>query len=209
MLPRVHDRARQGAGRVRPAGAGARRRGGRRRRHGRRRQPCAAGAGARGLARRGFFPQRRDRGARRLQGAVRPRRRSSPSPSSTARCRTMRRWRSARSATSARSTRSPALQRTAPRPSQPSIAAAICLLDVNCESHRQLSGRDAEVLRQEPRLPGAAARRRRRPRRAGDRRPRGRGQSARRSRRAVARIRPARRCRLRSPPSRCATRRSP
>jgi HEAT repeat protein len=29
-----------------------------------------------------------------------------------------------------------AIQRTAPRPSQPSIAAAICLLDVNCESHQ-------------------------------------------------------------------------
>jgi hypothetical protein len=28
-----------------------------------------------------------------------------------------------------------ALQRTAPRPTQPSIAAAICLLDINCESH--------------------------------------------------------------------------
>ena len=29
-----------------------------------------------------------------------------------------------------------AIQRTAPRPAQPSIATAICLLDVNCESHR-------------------------------------------------------------------------
>ena len=29
-----------------------------------------------------------------------------------------------------------AIQRTAPRPAQPSIAAAICLLDVNCESHQ-------------------------------------------------------------------------
>jgi HEAT repeat protein len=28
-----------------------------------------------------------------------------------------------------------AIQRTAPRPAQPSIATAICLLDVNCESH--------------------------------------------------------------------------
>jgi len=28
------------------------------------------------------------------------------------------------------------LQRTAPRPTQPAIAAAICLLGVNCESHR-------------------------------------------------------------------------
>src|SRR6185312_11216274 len=27
------------------------------------------------------------------------------------------------------------LQRTAPKPTQPSIAAAICLLGVNCESH--------------------------------------------------------------------------
>ena len=29
-----------------------------------------------------------------------------------------------------------AIQRTAPRPAQPSIATAICLLDVNCESHQ-------------------------------------------------------------------------
>src|SRR4029077_482149 len=29
-----------------------------------------------------------------------------------------------------------AIQRTAPRPTQPSIAAAICLLGVNCESHQ-------------------------------------------------------------------------
>ena len=29
-----------------------------------------------------------------------------------------------------------ALQRTAPRPAQPAIATAICLLDVNCESHQ-------------------------------------------------------------------------
>jgi HEAT repeat protein len=29
-----------------------------------------------------------------------------------------------------------AIQRTAPRPTQPSIAAAICLLDINCESHQ-------------------------------------------------------------------------
>src|SRR5262249_46736946 len=28
-----------------------------------------------------------------------------------------------------------AIQRTAPRPTQPSIAAAICLIGVNCESH--------------------------------------------------------------------------
>ena len=64
-----------------------------------------------------------------------PSTRSPRSPSSMARCRTMRRWRSARSATSARSKRWPRLQRTAPRAAQPSIAAAICLLGVNCESH--------------------------------------------------------------------------
>ena len=86
-------------------------------------------------ARRRFLPQRRDRGARRLQGAVRLRRADRASPSSTVRCRTMRRWRWARSATSARSRRSPALQRTRAAQAQPSIAAAICLLGVNCESH--------------------------------------------------------------------------
>ena len=34
-----------------------------------------------------------------------------------------------------------ALQRTAPKTSQPAIAAAICLLGVNCESHQRLSVR--------------------------------------------------------------------
>ena len=34
-----------------------------------------------------------------------------------------------------------ALQRTAPRPTQPSIAAAICLLGVNCESHEAIWSR--------------------------------------------------------------------
>ncbi|HZT77594.1 MAG TPA: HEAT repeat domain-containing protein [Vicinamibacterales bacterium] len=36
------------------------------------------------------------------------------------------------------------LQRTAPKPAQPSIAAAICLLDVNCSSHENYLG---EVLK--------------------------------------------------------------
>ena len=136
------------------------------RRAGRRRRACAPGAGARGRARRRLLPQRRHRGARRLQGAVRLRRADRRSPSSTARCRTMRRWRSARSATSARSRRWPALQRTAPRraavdrggdlPARRQLRVA-----------RELSDRDAEVRGQEPRLPGTAARRRGRPRRAG------------------------------------------
>ena len=33
-----------------------------------------------------------------------------------------------------------AIQRTAPRPTQPSIAAAICLLGINCESHENFLG---------------------------------------------------------------------
>ena len=62
--------------------------------------------------------------------------RSRRSPSSTVRCRTMRRWRWGRSATSARSRRCAAIcSARRPRPTQPSIAAAICLLGVNCESH--------------------------------------------------------------------------
>ena len=94
--------ARQGAGRVRPAGAGARAGGaGRADDDARVRQALVREVGAR----RGFLPQRRHRGARRLQGAVRVRRARPRSPSSTVRCRTMRRWRSARSATSARSRR--------------------------------------------------------------------------------------------------------
>ena len=40
------------------------------------------------------------------------------------------------------------LQRTAPRAAQPSIAAAICLLGVNCSTARKLSGRHAQVRRQ-------------------------------------------------------------
>ena len=94
-----------------------------------------SGAGARGRARRGLLPQRRHRSARRLQGARTRSTRSPPSPSSTVRCRTMRRWRWERSATSARSKRWPRFSGTAPRQTQPSIAAAICLLGVNCASH--------------------------------------------------------------------------
>ena len=83
-------------------------------------------------ARRGLLPQRRHRGARRLQGARTRSTRSPRSPSSTGRCRTMRRWRSGRSATSARSRRWPRCSGPRRKPTQPSIAAAICLLGVNC-----------------------------------------------------------------------------
>jgi HEAT repeat protein len=80
-----------------------------------------------------------------------------------------------------------AIQRTAPRATQPAIATAICLLDVNCESHEGLSRRHAEVLRQERRLPGALARRGDRPRRARCRGARRSGGGARHARRAVER----------------------
>ena len=36
-----------------------------------------------------------------------------------------------------------ALQRSAPRESQPTIAAAICLLGINCDAHRGVFGRNA------------------------------------------------------------------
>jgi HEAT repeat protein len=44
-----------------------------------------------------------------------------------------------------------AIQRTAPRPTQPSIAAAICLLGVNCESH---AGYLADALKFSDKNPG-------------------------------------------------------
>ena len=57
-------------------------------------------------------------------------------PRSTARFRTTRCWRSGRSGTSRVLPILAGLQRTAPRESQPGIAAAICLLGVNCASHQ-------------------------------------------------------------------------
>ena len=65
------------------------------------------------------------------------------------------------------------LQQTAPRQSQPTIAAAICLLGVNCGSHQNYL---IETLKfatgnPQPRIPGTSARRGGRPRRSG----RGRG----------------------------------
>ena len=99
------------------------------------------------------------------------------------------------------------LQRTAPRPTQPSIAAAICLLGVNCESHE---GYLVETLKFADKNPGfqellrGAGRRPRRARRS----PGGRRRLRRCSTSAFRRaIRPARRWRWRSRRSRCATRR--
>ena len=56
-----------------------------------------------------------------------------------------------------------ALQRSAPRESQPAIAAAICLLGVNCESHQPYLDRHAPLRDRHHRLPGAGARIGRRP----------------------------------------------
>ena len=50
------------------------------------------------------------------------------------------------------------LQRTAPRESQPAVAAAICLLGVNCESHQPYLAEHAAVRDRDDRLPGTAAR---------------------------------------------------
>ena len=55
-----------------------------------------------------------------------------------------------------------ALQRTAPRPAQPAIAAAICLLGVNCESHESYLVETLKFADKNAGLPGAAARRGRR-----------------------------------------------
>ena len=44
-----------------------------------------------------------------------------------------------------------ALQRSAPREPQPAIAAAICLLGINCESHQKYRGRHADVRDQDDR----------------------------------------------------------
>ena len=112
-----------------------------------RRPARAAGAAARrSCARRGFFPQRGHRGARRLQGAVRVRRASPRSPSSTVRCRTMPPWRSGRSATNERSRRWRRCRSTAPR-----SAADDRRRDVSARhqlrSHESVSDRDAEVRR--------------------------------------------------------------
>ena len=99
-----------------------------------------------------------------------------------------------------------ALQQTAPRPSQPIVAAAICLLGVNCESHQTylietLKFADSNPGFQElcaaPRPAWRARRRRATPRR-----------STRCSTSAFRRaIRRARRWRWRWRRSRCATRR--
>ena len=50
-----------------------------------------------------------------------------------------------------------ALQRSAPRESQPTIAAAICLLGINCDAHVPYLIETLQIRRQEPRLSGVAA----------------------------------------------------
>ena len=108
MTPQLLGGARQGAGRVRPPGARARARAalGTDPR-GRSRCSCARSARGEDFFRSAVIEALGDYKA---QYAVR--RDARPSPSSTVRCRTMRRWRSGRSATSARSRRWPRLQRT-------------------------------------------------------------------------------------------------
>ena len=72
------------------------------------------------------------------------------------------------------------LQRTAARSTQPSIAAANCLPARELPQPPKLSDGNAEVRRQERRLPGSASRRRHRPRRPRRRGPgRGRRRAAR------------------------------
>ena len=155
--PRRHAalRVRQGAGGVRASGPHSRARGRRERawRLGaaRRRRACAAGSRPRRLPRRGLLPQRGHRSARRLQGVVclrRDHRRRQAGRPAAGRCGAGARE---RSATSARCATLAGLQRTAPRSAQPSIAAAICLLDVNCSTHE---GFIAETLAFADKNPG-------------------------------------------------------
>ena len=83
----------------------------------------------------GVLPQRGDRGARRLSRRVRGGAAHRGREDRRTAAGWMPRSHSARSATSDRCPLLAGLQRTAPRESQPAIAAAICLLGVNCESH--------------------------------------------------------------------------
>ncbi len=62
-----------------------------------------------------------------------------------------------------------ALQRSAPQARQPSVAAGICLLGVNCESHESYLVETLKFGDQQSRVSGAAACRGGRPRRAGRR----------------------------------------
>ena len=83
----------------------------------------------------GLLPQRGHRGARRLQGGVRDRRhhgRREAGRSAAGRRSARAR---ARSATGDRSRRWPACSRRRRETAQPAVAAAICLLGVNCDSH--------------------------------------------------------------------------
>ena len=61
---------------------------------------------------------------------------SRPSPNSMVRCRTMRRLALGKIGDKRALETLAALQRTAPKATQPAIAAAICLLGTNCESHQ-------------------------------------------------------------------------
>ena len=150
------------AGRVRQAGADPR--AGR----SRRRSARSERARPRGRPRRGFLPQRGDRGARRLQGAATRSTRSPRWRCSKARCRTTPRSRSGRSATSERSKFWPACSAPRRGPTQPTVAAAICLLGVNCESHENYLIQTLRFADANPGISGAPARvggRSRRPRR--------------------------------------------
>ena len=156
MVPRLLAVAREGAGRVRPAGAGP---GARRTRRQVRRPAAARDADQGGRPRRGLLPRRRHRGARRLQGAVRLRRdqhrrqaRRSASGRRGGRAREARRQARARDAGGTAAHRPQelaAVDRREHLPARRQLRLA-----------RGLSDRDAEVRRREPRLPGTAARRR-------------------------------------------------
>ena len=108
--------------------------------------------------RRRFLPQRRHRSARRLQGDLRLRRLTAiaklDGPLQDDAALALGKIGDKRALeTLAR------LQRTAPRQSQPTVAAAICLLGVNCGSHENYLIETLKFARPQSRLSGTAARR--------------------------------------------------
>ena len=203
LLPRAAGRARQGAGRVRPAGAGPRARGARRGDDPRVRQALLRDVGrGEDFFRSAVIEALGDYKARvRLRRAHRHREARRPAAgrrgAGAGQDRRQARARDAGGAAADGAAADAAVDRRGDLPARRQLRVA-----------RELSDRDAEVRRQEPRLPGAAARRRRRPRRARRRRA-----TPRRSRRCSTIGIPSRRSDARAGRagarrrSRCATRR--
>ena len=154
--PAADRRRRQGTGRVRPAGARARLASAR----AHRREGSAGARDATSAAGEDFFrgaviEALGDYKAQYAVPAILAR-----SPSSTDRCRTMRCWRSGRSATSRTLETLAALQRSAPRNRQPSIAAAHLSARRQLRVPRELPVETLKFTDTQPGIPGAAQERR-------------------------------------------------